>query len=155
MGTNIINQLTLHDRGDCEDIEPRLQINIKLYILPISVIVSLDEFKEQLTVGWGFSRVGPNFILKNDVIGPINSQKKFGPMTSSLSYPTKGRNVRFWHIFEYLPHSPNNTNQLDWSTNVLPKALTKYAFFCFSIVAIGGAGEQNHYWPFSMNFLHI
>ena len=40
------------------------------------------------------------------------------------------------HILESLPHSPNNTNQLDWSVNVLPKALTKYRFFGFSIAAI-------------------
>ena len=80
---------------------------------------------------------------------PINPQKKFGPMTSSLSYPTEGRNVRKGHILESLPHSPNNTNQLDWSVNVLLKALPKNDFFGFSIVAIGGTGEQNQYWSFS------
>ena len=80
---------------------------------------------------------------------PINPQKKFGPMTSSLSYPTEGRNVRKRHILEWLPHSPNNTNQLDWSVNMLPKVQTEKRFFGFPIVAIGGTGEQNQYWPFS------
>ena len=66
-------------------------------------------------------------------------------MTSSLSYPTEGRNVRKGHILESLPHSPNNTNQLDWSVKMLPKVQTENRFFGFSIVAIGGAGEQNQY----------
>ena len=71
-------------------------------------------------------------------------------MTSSLSYPTEGRNVRKGHILESLPHSPNNTNQLDWSVKMLLKVQTeKRFFFGFSIVAIGGTGEQNQYWPFS------
>ena len=70
-------------------------------------------------------------------------------MTSSLSYPTEGRNVRKGHILESLPHSPNNTNQLDWSVKMLLKVQTEKRFFGFSIVAIGGTGEQNQYWPFS------